>query len=182
MYHGNTNLLLFFLINNLCCTHQQTVNIIHNNLRYTTEGFLILFIHFVVLMMKVDFFGKYIIFNPWNHTKTYTFKTDRNQRNPWFALHSWRQAKLDFKTFSFNTFNTSRTFKSIPPWNVSKCLISVFRRLESVATSVFFGKFFDTFKTFDIFNFIDIFMYLNLSVWYLLQFPMISGFWRHTGW
>ena len=29
MYHGNTNLLLFFLINNLCCTHQQTVNIIN---------------------------------------------------------------------------------------------------------------------------------------------------------
>lgn len=53
--------------------------------------------------------------------------------------------------------------------------------LESDAKKRFSRIFFYIFKSTDIFNFIDVFMCSNLSVWYLLELPMINGCWRHSG-
>ena len=45
--------------------------------------------------------------------------------------------------------------------------------LESVAKKRFLEIFLDIFKSIDIFNFTDVIMCLNLSVWHLLELPMI---------
>ena len=61
--------------------------------------------------------------------------------------------------------------------------------LQSVAKKRFLEIFLDIFKSIDIFNFTDVIMCLNLSVWHLLELPMMAftrashdnGCWRYSG-